>query len=315
MTNDILQTDIDLARKLLDARQSSDEIVAVLSYRGINCTRAAQLVADLQAGKKVEADRPILINLPPRTAENPAPAQERQSARTTQTELVGERRESQPTRRKAKAFPWFTTIALTSAAVCVAMFVLLSRKSHSTVLANQSASQGSDQSIADAGRGKRSTGSDVDAKAVSVEVNREGLRLCGNSLGKENFLPTIFKTLGTPSRTNQVETAEQVVYAYDGCGLLVYAPKNAGHYSIVLHFDSSDGDAGTKNPFVGTFKINKQPVRPNTDAVSLGSIKELGLQQPKSASGIFQAQYGALDLVFGYLKTPERLSLIEIDFK
>jgi hypothetical protein len=190
--------------------------------------------------------------------------------------------------------------------------VFLSRKTHSTVSANQRASQGSDQSIANAGGGKRAIGAGVDAKAISVEVDPEGLRLCGTPVKRENFLPAIFKALGTPSRTNQ---AEQVIYAYDSCGLLVYAPKNAGHYSIVLHFDASDGDAGTKNPFVGTFKINKETVRPNTDAVSLGSIKELGLQGPKSASGIFQAQCGAVDLVFGYLKTPERLSLIEIDFK
>jgi hypothetical protein len=56
-------------------------------------------------------------------------------------------------------------------------------------------------------------------------------------------------------------------------------------------------------------------VRPGTDAASLGSIKDLGLQPPNSASGIFHAQYGTLDLVFGYLKSSERLSLIEIDFK
>jgi hypothetical protein len=315
MTNDILQSDIDLARKLLDGNRPSDEIVAALAYRGINGTRAAQLVADLQAGKKVEPDRPISINLPSRTTENPAPAQERQSASRAQPELVGERGASRSTRRKSNAFPWFTSIALTSAAVCVAMFVLLSRKSHLHVLVNQNAADAGDPSIAGSGTSKRPNGSGLNAKAVSVEVDPKGLRLCGNSISRENFLPVIFKTLGTPGRTNQVEMTDQVIYAYDSCGLLVYAPKNAGHYSIVLHFDASDGDAGTKNPFVGTFKINKEAVRPNTDAASLGSIKELGLQRPKSDSGIFQAQCGALDLVFGYLKTPERLSLIEIDFK
>jgi len=315
MTNDILQTDIDLARKLLDARQPSDEIVAALSYRGIDGGRAAQLIADLQGGKKVEPDRPISINLASRTTENPASAQERQGARRTQPELAGERRESRPTRRKANAFPWFTTIGLTSAAVCVAMFVLLSRKSHLHDLVNQNAADASDPSIADSGTSKRPNGSGLNPKAISVEVDPEGLRLCGNSVGREDFLASIFKTLGAPTRTNQAHTADHIIYGYVSCGLLVYAPKNAGHYSIVLHFDASDGDAGTKNPYVGTFKVNNEAVRPNTDAASLGSMKELGLQQPKSASGIFQAQCGAVDLVFGYLKTPERLSLIEIDFK
>ena len=48
---------------------------------------------------------------------------------------------------------------------------------------------------------------------------------------------------------------------------------------------------------------------------SLDLIKGLELQAPKSSSGIFRAKYGGFELVFGYLKTPERLSLVEIDFK
>jgi len=95
---------------------------------------------------------------------------------------------------------------------------------------------------------------------------------------------------------------------------LVYSPRNSGHCSIVLDFDGTYGEAGTKSPFVGTFKINRQIVRHNTDAASLASFKQVGLESPKSASGIFHARYGAVELVFGYLKTPERLSLIEIDF-
>src|SRR6267378_119303 len=61
MTNDILQSDIDLARRLLDARRPADEIVAALSYRGINGNRAAHLVADFHAGKAVEPDKHITI--------------------------------------------------------------------------------------------------------------------------------------------------------------------------------------------------------------------------------------------------------------
>jgi|KBSMisStaDraftv2_1062788.scaffolds.fasta_scaffold116568_1 hypothetical protein len=312
MTNDILQSDIDLARKLLGDRRPTDEIVAALAYRGVTASRAAQLVADLQAGRTVEPDRPISINLPPKATEETTPAGPKPSRMSAPADLRSEGRESRSRQRKANGFPWFTIIALTAAAVCVAIFVVLSRKAHSNVSVDQSTPQ-SDQSSADSDRNKRPPG--LDAKAISVEVEPEGLRLCGNSVGRENFLPAIFKTLGTPTRTNHAEKADQVVYAYDSCGLLVYAPKNAGNYSIVLHFDASDGDAGTKKPFAGTFKFNKEAVRPNTDAASLGSIKELGLQGPKSASGIFQAHCGTLDLVFGYLKTPERLSLIEIDFK
>jgi hypothetical protein len=305
MTNDILQSDIDLARKLLDANHPADEIVAALGYRGINGNRAAQLVADLQAGKAVEPDKPISINLP-------SPSEQQPSRKITPPELAAEPpQRSRSRQKKSNPFPWFTIIALAAAAVCVIAFVLLSRKSHSNDSVNNSAS---DSPTIDS-RGSKHRASSPDPKAISLEVESAGLRLSGNSLTRENFLPAVFKILGMPARTNQVEKADQVIYAYDACGLLVYAPKNAGHYSIVLDFDASDGAAGTKNAFVGTFKINNQVVRPRTDAASLGSIKELGLESPKSASGIYHAQYGTVELVFGYLKSPDRLSLIEIDFK
>jgi hypothetical protein len=314
MTNDILQSDIDLARRLLDAGRPADEIVAALGYRGINANRAARLVADLQAGKTVEPDKPIAINLPSRTIEETAPSGQQLSRRSTQADLPERPQNSRSMQRKAHSFPWFTMIALAAAAVCVVSFVLLNRKSHTSDSVDLGRSQAGNQSTTDSG-GSKHGASVPDAKAISLEVEPEGLRLCGKSLTREDFLPAIFKTLGAPSRTNQVEKADQIIYAYDTCGLLVYAPKNAGRYSIVLHFDASDGAAGTKYPFVGTFKISNHVVRPGTDAASLGSIKELGLQPPNSASGIFNAQYGTLELVFGYLKSPERLSLIEVDFK
>jgi hypothetical protein len=313
MTNDILQSDIDLARKLLDASRSSDEIVAALSYRGVNAERAAQLIAGLQAGKTVEADRPIRIRLQSAKTQETAPFAEKQGQKSAQADLSGERREPQPRRRKVNRFRWFTVLALAAACVCVAVFVLLNRKAHSNVLAEQRGSSGSEKTAGFV-RSTGASGQGFEATAISVEVEADGLRLCGNPIARENFLPTIFKILGAPTRTNEMEKAE-VIYAYDACGLLVYAPRDAGHCSIVLDFDGSDGAAGTKTAFVGTCKINKQDVRANTQAASLGAIKELGLEPPKSDSGIFHAHCGSVDLLFGYLKNPGRLNLIEIDFK
>src|SRR5262249_3957399 len=102
MTNDILQSDIDLARKLLDARRSSEEIVAALGYRGINRDRAEQLIAALQAGKTVEPDRPITISLPSKTVQETAPSEPQQSRKSTVSPSPAERpQESRPSRRKA----------------------------------------------------------------------------------------------------------------------------------------------------------------------------------------------------------------------
>src|SRR5690348_4447492 len=63
MTHDVLQSDIDLARKLSDARRPASEIVTALTCRGIDSSRAAQLVSDLQNGRTIEPDKPITINL------------------------------------------------------------------------------------------------------------------------------------------------------------------------------------------------------------------------------------------------------------
>jgi hypothetical protein len=310
MTNDILQSDIDLARRLLDARRPADEIVGALSYRGINGNRAAQLVADLQAGKAVEPDKPITISLPSSSTEQTRPPEQQQSPQAAPPELSEERPQRSRSRPgKTSRLPWFTILALAAATVSVAAFVFLSRKTHTDNSANQS---NADQANLDSADTKGA--SLPDAKALSLEVEAEGVRICGKSVTRQHFLPGIFKVLGAPDRTNDVKTADQIIYAYDNCGLLVYSPRNSGHCSIVLDFDGTYGEAGTKNPFVGTFKINRQIVRHNTDAASLASFKQVGLESPKSASGIFHARYGAVELVFGYLKTPERLSLIEIDF-
>jgi hypothetical protein len=313
MTNDILQTDIDLARRLLDASRPADEIVAALVYRGINPNRAAQLVADLQAGKVVEPDKPITINLPSTALYETSRPEQQQNPKAVSTELAQEA--SQRSRsRPRKSMPWFTLLALAAATVSVAAFVLLNRKSHSTGSADSSQAQAADEATIDSA-GSNQGASLSNARAISLEIEADGVRVCGKPVTRQHFLSGIFNVLGAPDRTNDVQKADQIIYAYDNCGLLVYSPKNSGRCSILLDFDGTYGEAGTKNPFVGTFKINRRVVRHDTDAASLTSFKDVGLESPKSASGIFHAQYGAVELVFGYLKTPQRLSLIEIDFK
>src|SRR5258705_7806923 len=105
MTNDILQSDIDLARRLLDARRPADEIVAALSYRGINGNRAAQLVADLQAGKAVEPDKPITISLPSSSTDQTRPPEQQQSPQAAPPELSEERPQRSRSRPRKK-MPW-----------------------------------------------------------------------------------------------------------------------------------------------------------------------------------------------------------------
>jgi hypothetical protein len=53
MTRDILQTDIDLATRLMANHRPDDEIIQALVHRGIDSGPAAQLVEELRSGRKV----------------------------------------------------------------------------------------------------------------------------------------------------------------------------------------------------------------------------------------------------------------------
>jgi hypothetical protein len=307
-----LQSDIDLARKLSDARRPTSEIVTALTCRGIDSSRAVQVVSDIQDGKTVEPDKSITINLAPKTSEEtitPAAQPNRQDSPACSST---ERHRNQSKHPKPDAFPWFMILVLASAAVCVTGFVLVSRKSHS----ESSKARPTNQSVSGPANDEdRNSNHELNPKDISLEIQQDGLRLCNHSVSREDFLSAIFKILGAPSRTNQVEKLDHIIYAYDSYGLLVYSPRNSGKYSVVLDFEAADAAAGTKNPFVGAFKINDYLVHAATDAASLALIRGLRLGPPRSTSGIFRAQFGGLDLVFGYFKTPERLSLAEIDFQ
>jgi hypothetical protein len=106
-----------------------------------------------------------------------------------------------------------------------------------------------------------------------------------------------------------------VIYAYDQHGLLVYGESGAGTESIVLDFEGTGGTNGTASPFIGTLKIDNHLIAAETGARELTSIKQLGLKDPGADGGIFGGQYNGLELIFAYLKSPQRLSLVEISLK
>jgi hypothetical protein len=59
MTHDILESDIELATKLLRSNQPVPEILNTLVRRGIDPGKAVQLVEDLREGKTVRPDLPL----------------------------------------------------------------------------------------------------------------------------------------------------------------------------------------------------------------------------------------------------------------
>jgi hypothetical protein len=151
--------------------------------------------------------------------------------------------------------------------------------------------------------------------ALLLELQPEGLRIAGKLVGRETLLPALRDLLGSPDRTNQVAQTGVMIYAYDRRGLLVYSQPGGGTNSIVLDCEATGGDNGTTSPFVGTVQIEDHVIRPDTDARTLTGIKQLGLGSPRTGGSVWGGRYHNLELVFAYLKSPRRLSLIEIDLK
>jgi hypothetical protein len=63
MTHCILPTDIELAKKLLEASRSDNAIVAALVQRGVQSANAAQLVTDLRSGRQVAPEIPAGLGI------------------------------------------------------------------------------------------------------------------------------------------------------------------------------------------------------------------------------------------------------------
>lgn len=63
MTNRILQTDLDLAKRLIEARHTDEEIVYALTRRRIDDAKAKQVVSALRAGFQVQPEIEINYEL------------------------------------------------------------------------------------------------------------------------------------------------------------------------------------------------------------------------------------------------------------
>jgi hypothetical protein len=66
MTSEIVQSDIDLTRRMIELRRPDCEIIAILGKRGIDADRAALLLDDLRYGRKVVPHLPLGYHIIPR---------------------------------------------------------------------------------------------------------------------------------------------------------------------------------------------------------------------------------------------------------
>jgi hypothetical protein len=318
MIHDILQSDIELAVRLREDQRPDEEILQTLMHRGIEAGKAAQLLDDLRSGRKVSA-APAPSEFAPRRRTRterhpkeepvsaPAPAPERHSARESRSRHRG--------RAGSQSFRGLFLFLVGLAVVVVACVVYWRFRTPVT------APQETGPTPAKASPASPSTSGAANVKpsgsttSLALELRSDGLHVGGSLVTRDNVLPAVAGLLGAPSRTNVVAGTGVTVYAYDPQGVLVYVQPGGRTNSIMLDCDATGGANGTTSAFTGTLKLEDQVIGPETDAKTLGSLKRLGLRSIKSDGSIWGGHYNTLELVFAYLKSPRRLSLIEIDLE
>jgi hypothetical protein len=310
--------------RLMADGQPDDQVITALAQRRVDPAKAAQLVDDLRNGRNVMAKSSLPSEFTLRRSRSRSAAREGASASSRRAPKPEPRvREplSQPPApgRKKPAVIWVVAGILLFLALVVIGSVLFQRYQPG---AASSGEPTSDTSGAIAKRASREspaapahTARKGPQSSLVLELQPDGLRLLGKLVTRENLLPSVISLLGPPNRTNQISQTKTVIYAFDQHGLLIYSQPDRGTNSIVLDCEASGGTNGTTSPFAGTLRVEGQIIGPETDSRALAAIKPLGLAAPKVDGTIWNGRYKDVDLVFAYLRSPRRLSLIELDLK
>ncbi|HSU56850.1 MAG TPA: hypothetical protein VLT36_22515 [Candidatus Dormibacteraeota bacterium] len=278
MIEDILQSDIDVARNLLSEGRAEKDVLAVLVSRKIEPARAVRLVNDLKQGRPVEPDEPALMLV---------------QASKPRTERVP-RRPAEPDRTNSK-MGLFMGGLLVAVAVTVGAIAFSNHRTHKLA---------------------QSDSAEVRARqGPTIELGSQGLLVGGRAVNRENVLNVLRESIGEPSRTNVVQGHSKVMYAYDESGVMVHSVgANKGKDALVLYFDSIGGENGTKQPFRGDFLISGNPVKADTDAKGLAAIRDLALGEAPTNS-IIESSCNGVGVSFAYLDNTHRLSMVQIELK
>jgi hypothetical protein len=346
MTHCILPADIEFAKRLLTTNRPEGAIVAALVQRGVESASALQLVTDLREGRKVTPQIPSGLEIGPgRRSRSKRPQDPSQSSPPPVSSAPSVRRE-QPSQRRSenrKGSPalWLFAAIPALLAIIVIGVIISNRLRRAGAdgagppqAANAARSPGANSDLSEKDRhpspqvgaaSSRPGGPSAGATAhsgpkpaalpVRLVLQPDGLHVGSSRVTPGDALTCISKVLGPPSRTSPAGQPDTVIYAFDAQGLLIYSGKGARKDSIVLDCDAIGGPNGTTSPFTGTLQVEDHVIRPETDARTLAAIPQLGVTNSPGDSGILGGHYSGVELAFAYLKSRQRLSLIEIDLK
>lgn len=323
MTRDILQSDVQFAIRLTNENLAEAEVIQALVRRGIDPAKAAELVNDLRAGKPVSFDSTAALEFTPRrrsrSRSSSSGTQEKPSLSSAETTSRRERPAPSAARRRKSPLFWKLFAVLVVLALLVVGLVVIVRHQNNNILRPQSEAAAATPPNKQTRPGTPGYAARTEpaksAAQLVLELQPDGLYLSGRNVTRENLLPAVVKLLGAPSRTNRVAQTGAIIYAYDRQGLLIYTQPGGGTTGIVLDCEATGGNAGTTSAFAGQLKVEDTVISPDTDSQTLTAIKKLPLNRRGRTSNVLTGRYGSFELVFAYVRSNQRLSLVEIDLK
>ncbi|MCX6923755.1 MAG: hypothetical protein NT154_11190 [Verrucomicrobia bacterium] len=132
MTKDILQTDIDLAKRLRDEQRPDEEIVQALVHRGVDPTKAANVADALRNGRKTSVQLAIpaefTLGVPARPRRPGRRSGRRSSSRSSRTAPRSEQSSpaATPGLKMSPAIKW-GGVGLALVVLAVVAFVIYQR--------------------------------------------------------------------------------------------------------------------------------------------------------------------------------------------
>ncbi len=323
MTHDLLQSDIELAMRLMTDGRADDQIITALVQRRLDPAKAARLMDDLRNGRKVIAQPALPPEFTLRRSRSKRAERETRPSSPPRSVKSQPRPEPSPasaaTGRKRPPVVWVVTAILLFLAIVVIGSILFLHYQPGSGPARAQAPGAPGTSVEPASRvsavGTANPSRDASPAALALDLRPDGLRIRGQLVTRDNLLATVVSLFGLPDRTNQLRQTGTLIYAYDHHGLLIYSQPAGGTNSLVLDCDAIGGTNGTTSPFTGTLAVEDYVIDPNTDSQALVVMKQLGLGAPKASGPIWNGRYKDVGLVFAYLKSLRRPSLIQLDLK
>ncbi len=328
MTHDILPADVDLANKLRSAGHSDEDVITAMVHRGIDRGEATQLVDDLRNGRHVKtkiqkglensprrrrrehrSDAPHEMEASSEPAERPVAPQPRKASRHEES------KKRSPKKKGFRFWPWMILALICAGGAGIGLIVFNHGGSWSKRFTTAAARevQGDSDSALDTVSARESN---LAPDELALDFGPGGLHLRGILVTRENATKVFTDLLGAPTRSLSGKQPGTVNYAFDRYGLVICSHLDGVNDSILVDCDGVGGATGTTTGFKGLLRVEDGDViRTATASKTLAGIKRLGFDQSGLASGVLDGRYQDLHLVFVYLKSPNRMSAVEIDFK